>query len=161
MKYIQDKNGDLYRRGIYTFIKRTVPPPTMLMFDASNRDQCEVKRTETNTPLQALVMLNDPTVLEASRVLAEKLMQEDISPEEKIKKAFRKIVCRKIKDEELHILNEFLINEEQAFTSEPEAAETFLDVGESPHAEIEDTAALAALMQVTHTIYNMEESITK
>ena len=59
---------------MYTFIKLTVPPPSMIMFDASNRDQCEVKRLNTNTPLQALVMMNDPAVLEASRVFAQKLM---------------------------------------------------------------------------------------
>ena len=161
MKYIQDKGGDLYRRGIYTFIKRTVPPPTMLMFDASNRDQCEVRRTETNTPLQALVMLNDPHVLEASRVLAEQLIQEKISSEEKIQKAFRKIVCRKVKDEELKILHDFMENEKQAFANSPEEADKLLNIGESPQVEMEDKAALAALMQVTHTIYNMEESITK
>ena len=72
--YKQDKGEDLYRRGMYTFIKLTVPPPSMILFDASNRDQCEVKRSQTNTPLQALMMMNDPTVLEASRVLAQKLM---------------------------------------------------------------------------------------
>ena len=66
----------MYRRGMYTFIKLTVPPPGMVLFDASNRDQCEVKRSKTNTPLQALIMMNDPTVLEASRVLAQQLMSE-------------------------------------------------------------------------------------
>src|SRR6185295_10905111 len=74
--YKQDKGESLYRRGMYTFIKLTVPPPGMILFDASNRDQCEVKRSKTNTPLQALVMMNDPTVLEASRVLAQQLMTE-------------------------------------------------------------------------------------
>ena len=68
------------------------------MFDASNRDQCEVKRLKTNTPLQALIMMNDPTVLEASRVLAEKISAEQISPTDQITKAFRLIVCRKPTD---------------------------------------------------------------
>src|SRR5690606_6672970 len=79
--YDQDTGKALYRRGIYTFIKRTVPPPTMMVFDASNRDACEVGFYRTNTPLQALVMMNDPTVLEASRVLAAMLLRDD-SPEE-------------------------------------------------------------------------------
>ncbi|RZM02866.1 MAG: DUF1553 domain-containing protein, partial [Pedobacter sp.] len=92
--YKQDSDKDLYRRGMYTFIKRTVPPPVMGIFDASNRDQCEVKRLNTNTPLQALVMMNDPTVLEASRVLAGRLLQENIPSEARIKKAFRLIVSR-------------------------------------------------------------------
>ncbi|HJW27739.1 MAG TPA: DUF1553 domain-containing protein, partial [Saprospiraceae bacterium] len=78
-RYVQDHDEKLYRRGMYTFIKRTVPPPSMLTFDASNRDQCEVKRSRTNTPLQALVLLNDPVVLEAARVLAEKLSVENSS----------------------------------------------------------------------------------
>src|SRR5262249_27130849 len=86
--YKQDHKDLLYRRGMYTFIKLTVPPPSMIIFDASNRDQCEVKRLATNTPLQALMMLNDPTVLEASRVLAQRLMSEQSANTDKIKKAF-------------------------------------------------------------------------
>jgi hypothetical protein len=76
----------------------------MLVFDASNRDQCEVNRLRTNTPLQALVLLNDPLVLEASRVFAERLMQQDLSMEDKVVVAFRSIACRIPKDEELKIL---------------------------------------------------------
>ncbi|MBL7763867.1 MAG: PSD1 domain-containing protein, partial [Chitinophagaceae bacterium] len=87
--YKQDHGDSLYRRGMYTFIKMTVPPPSMIIFDASNRDQCEVKRLTTNTPLQALMMMNDPTVLEASRVLSQKLMVEQSSNQQKIAKAFR------------------------------------------------------------------------
>ena len=87
MNYIQDHKDDLYRRGMYTFIKRTVPPPTMLMFDASNRDQCEVRRIGTNTPLQALVMLNDPTFVEASRFLAERMIREaNSSPKDRARR---------------------------------------------------------------------------
>ncbi|MES1214505.1 MAG: PSD1 and planctomycete cytochrome C domain-containing protein, partial [Bacteroidota bacterium] len=82
--YKQDHGDSLYRRGMYTFIKLTVPPPSMMMFDASNRDQCEVKRLKTNTPLQALIMMNDPTVLEASRVLAQKLVNEQSAVNDKI-----------------------------------------------------------------------------
>jgi len=102
--YVQDHGDKLYRRGIYNFIKRTVPPPVMLMFDASNRDQCEVKRVSTNTPLQALIMMNDPMVQEASRVLAERLMRENLSPDQRIEKTFRLILCRKPADEEVNIL---------------------------------------------------------
>src|SRR6185503_3517128 len=78
-RYVQDHGDKLYRRGLYSFIKRTVPPPGMLVFDASNRDQCEVKRMRTNTPLQALVLMNDPIILESSRVFAERLIQEETS----------------------------------------------------------------------------------
>jgi len=161
MNYIQDHGSKLYRRGMYVFIKRTVPPPSMLMFDASNRDQCEVKRTRTNTPLQALVMLNDPHVSEASRVSAERLLQEEISVDEKIQKAFRSIICRRASSDELAILSDYFKEELDYFTAEKEAAQQLIDVGETPHIEWDNTAEVAALMQTIHTIYNMEEAITK
>lgn len=161
MNYIQDHDDDLYRRGMYQFIKRTVPPPVMLMFDASNRDQCEVRRTRTNTPLQALVMLNDPHVLEASRVLAEKLMQEAGPLDSKIETAFQRIICRQPKAEEMEVLQGHFKEESQYFAEHPEDAEKFLRSGEFPRSSIENVTALAALMQVIHTIYNLEEALMK
>ena len=162
-KYIQDEGEKLYRRGMYVFIKRTVPPPSMLIFDGSNRDQCEVRRLKTNTPLQALVMLNDPHVLEASRVLAEQLMlNQNLNSEEKIGTAFRRIICRNPKPEEQSLLLNYLSQEQANFEADLEAAEDFLKVGEAPtDASITDRSMLASLMQVIHTIYNMEEAITK
>lgn len=159
--YIQDHGGDLYRRGMYTFIKRTVPPPVMLMYDASNRDQCEVRRLNTNTPLQALVMLNDPTVLEASRVLSEKLITEHIPIEEKIEKAFQLILCRAAVEEEKTLLVNYYEEELQRFSQHPQEANKFITIGEYPAQEAEDKIQVAALMQVIHTVYNMEEAITK
>lgn len=160
-KYVQDHNEKLYRRGMYTFIKRTVPPPSMLTFDASNRDQCEVKRVTTNTPLQALVLLNDPQVLEAARVLAEKISLENSSPEEKIQKAFRLIVCRKPGEKEKQILINYFKTEKEKYITQPEKADKLLKVGEYKHEMVKDKAEAAALMQLIHTIYNMEEAITK
>jgi len=160
--YVQDHGDDLYRRGMYNFIKRTVPPPVMLMFDASNRDQCEVQRVSTNTPLQALIMMNDPMVLEASRVLAERLMlKEDLIPDEKIATAFRRILCRKAEEKELDILKKYYEDEHQYYAGEPEKAKQKLDVGEYKHVEVPDLAATAALTQVITTMYNMDEAITK
>ncbi len=159
--YVQDHGEELYRRGIYNFIKRTVPPPNMLMFDASNRDQCEVKRLRTNTPLQALVMLNDPLVLEAARVLAEKLMLNDSTPEEKIRTAFRRIMCREPESVELSVLVNYFEEAKAEFDDDPEKASAFVRQGEYPAAPVDDTVALAALMQVIHTIYNTDEAITR
>lgn len=159
--YVQDHGDDLYRRGLYSFIKRTVPPPGMLVFDASNRDQCEVKRLRTNTPLQALMLLNDPVILEASRVFAERLMKEQSSPEEKIKKAFRSVICREVKPEEFKILVGYFEDEKRKFNVSKEKAQQLINAGEYPHSEINDIESLASLMQVIHTIYNMEEAITK
>jgi Protein of unknown function (DUF1553)/Protein of unknown function (DUF1549)/Planctomycete cytochrome C len=159
--YVQDHGDRLYRRGLYSFIKRTVPPPGMLVLDGSNRDQCEVKRLRTNTPLQALVLLNDPVVLESARVFAERLMTEQLKPEERITKAFQSILCRKPKKEELEILMAYYQEAEVAFSISLEKAKQFLNAGEYPHTENKDVGSLASLMQVIHTIYNMEEAITK
>ena len=160
-RYVQDHDEKLYRRGMYTFIKRTVPPPSMLTFDASNRDQCEVKRVNTNTPLQALVLLNDPQVLEAARVLAERLAKEKISEEQKIEKAFRLIICRKETTKEKQILLDYYKKEKEEFSKQPAKAASFLKAGEYQHEQNIDKTEAAALMQVVHTIYNMEEAITK
>lgn len=160
-RYVQDHGEDLYRRGLYSFIKRTVPPPGMLMFDASNRDQCEVKRMRTNTPLQALMLLNDPVILEASRVFAERLLAENSTAEEKIEKAFRSIVCRDLRSEERTLLVNYYLEQKRTFKESKEKAKQLIKAGEFQHSNGSDVASLAALMQVVHTIYNMEEAITK
>jgi hypothetical protein len=159
--YRQDHGEDLYRRGLYTFIKLTVPPPSMIIFDGSNRDQCEVRRLRTNTPLQALVMMNDPHVLEASRVLAARLLSETSTEQEKIEKAFRLIVCRRPTSEELSILAGYFDEEKKQFSETPQKAEALLKVGEYPPDSMPDQASHAALMQVICSIYNLEEAITK
>ena len=133
----------------------------MLTYDPSNRDQCEVKRLLTNPPLHALVLLNDPQMLEAARVLAERLSVEKISGEQRIEKAFRLIICRKATEKEKEILFDYYKKEKERFAQEPVKANSFLKTGEYKHEEVPNTAETAALMQVVHTIYNMEEAITK
>jgi hypothetical protein len=159
--YRQDHGEKLYRRGMYTFIKRTVPPPSMMIFDASNRDECEVKRTRTNTPLQALVMLNDPTVLEASLALADQLLSSRTSDQDKLVTAFRSIVCRRPLQKETEILAQALNSNRQHFKSRPEAAASVTDVGEYEVKSKTSPVELAAMMMVVQTIYNMDESISK
>jgi hypothetical protein len=158
-KYVQGHDADLYRKSLYTFIKRTVPPPSMLIFDASNRDQCEVKRIRTNTPLQALVMMNDPQVLEASRVMAEKLWKETSSEEEKVTKAFRLIISRKPKSKELSILTNYFVNEKKELEQSADKSERLLAMGEYQRSKAIPEAA--ALMQTIMMIYNMDEAIVK
>ena len=159
--YKQDRGEALYRRGMYTFIKLTVPPPSMIIFDASNRDQCEVKRLQTNTPLQALVMMNDPAVLEASRVLAERLMLENNAADDKIKNAFRRIICRMPKDSEMKILRDYYNDQLAQFRSNKLDAIKTIKVGEYPLNDNVEKNQTAALMKTINTIYNMEEAITK
>jgi len=159
--YKQDTGTALYRRGIYTFIKLTVPPPTMAIFDASNRDQCEVKRLKTGTPLQALVMMNDPSSLEAARVLAQQLITRKNSEDEKITEAFRRIVCRNPKSKELNILKDYLHQQQQAFNAGKLNASKTLAEGAYPLLAGANKNELAAWMKVCSTIYNLEEAITK
>lgn len=159
--YKQDTGEDLYRRGMYTFIKLTVPPPSMILFDGSNRDQCEVNRAQTNTPLQALMMMNDPTVLEASRVMAQRLVQEKLSPERTIKKAFRRIICRVAGDKEYGILKSYYQEQLQQFSKKNLDASATLNIGEYAFDKNLDINATAALMKVITIIYNMEEAIVK
>jgi hypothetical protein len=157
--YKQVHGPDLYRRGMYTLIKRTVPPVEMAIFDASNRDQCEVQRLRTNTPLQALLMMNDPTVLEAARVLATKLLQEKSTANDKIHKAFRLIICRKPTDKEMAILMSYY--DDQLKSTSKQSADKLISVGEYPIATDVNKQTLAAMMKVVDTIYNLEEAITK
>jgi len=157
--YRQVHGPNLYRRGMYTLIKRTSPPVEMAIFDASNRDQCEVQRLRTNTPLQALEMLNDPTMLEGARVLAAKVLQENSTPEEKINEAFRKIICRKPTAKEMDILTGYY-NEQLHAINQIDAGK-LIKVGESPVPAGMNKITLAAMMKVIDTIYNLEEAITK
>ena len=160
-KYKQDTAEKLYRRGMYTFIKLTVPPPSMVMFDASNRDQCEVKRLQTNTPLQALIMMNDPTVLEASRVLAQKLIAKGGDAQGQIRNAFQRILCRTPNAEEEKILTNYYAVQLQSFKSGKLDAIKTLSVGNYPLNNELDRNQSAALMKVISAIYNIEEAIVK
>jgi hypothetical protein len=159
--YKQDHGADLYRRGMYTFIKRTVPPPVMGIFDASNRDQCEIGRLKTNTPLQALIMMNDPTVLEAARVLATNLDAEKTKFQDKLIKAFRLIVCRKPTVNEINLLSTYYNDQLITFKKEQGRAEKLITVGEYPKPEKMNKINVAAMMQVITALYNLEETITR
>lgn len=160
-KYVQDHGDSLYRRTIYAFIKRTVPPPSLLVFDASNRDQCEVNRVQTSTPLQALVLMNDPQVLEASRVMAERFMKKGLDDEKTIQEIFKTIVCRIPSKKETSLLLDYYKKEEEQFASNRSRATKFLSIGEYPRTPKLNESKTAALMQVVHTIFNLDESTNK
>lgn len=162
-QYVQDHGQDLYRRGLYVFFKLTLPPPNMLIFDASNRDACQVQRTRTNTPLQALVMMNDPTILEAARVYSTNLIYDAPNGKQTdyIKTAFKRVLCRDATENELKLLNQYYAEELERFSKKKEAAKAFLRVGEAPIDNQIPKEKLAALMSVVHAIYNLEETLTK
>jgi hypothetical protein len=160
-KFQLDTGKYLYRRGLYTFIKRTVPPPNMILFDASNRDACEVERLKTSTPLQALVMMNDPVVLEASRVFAARLLEKDPKPEKGIVYAFYSIIGRKPDEAEIEILSNHLTSFLEEYSDDKEKAKKIVEVGNYPLTDDIPLEKHAALTQVITLIYNLEASITK
>ncbi len=160
--YKQDHGPAIYRRGLYTFIKLTAPPPSMMIFDASNRDQCEAKRASTNTPLQALTMLNDPAVLEASRVLAENISVGNKSLEDKLEQAFETIVIRKPSRFERNKLMDYCAKQVAFFNGNAPLLKNTLAVGEYQHPTKKyNEAEAAALMKTILILYNLEETITK
>ncbi|WP_312695832.1 PSD1 and planctomycete cytochrome C domain-containing protein [Sphingobacterium mizutaii] len=162
-QYVQDHGQDLYRRGMYVFFKLTLPPPNMLIFDASNRDACEVQRQRTNTPLQALVMMNDPAILEASRIYSTNLMsdQPNLKQSDYINKVFKRVLCREPSEKELELLGSYYQDELTRFTQNKKDGASFLNVGEAPQDNSLPKEKLAALMSVVHAIYNLEETLNK
>ncbi|MCB9782828.1 MAG: DUF1553 domain-containing protein [Candidatus Omnitrophica bacterium] len=160
--YDRDDGSDLYRRGMYTFWKRQCPPPGMLVFDAPNREVCTSRRERTNTPLQALALMNDPVYLEAARVLAQRMMIEGGgTPQAKVAYAFERATCRLPNEKETEILLNIYGKQLEDYRSDTEAAEKFVSVGESPIPENLDKADLAAWTTVASMILNLDEAITK
>lgn len=160
--YTQSHGDDLYRRTMYTFWKRTSPPPTLSTFDAPDREVCTVRRARTNTPLQALVLMNDPTYVEASRNLAERIMTHGGgSVDNRLTFAFRLATARVPSDEERAVLREFYEAELAHYRQDPKAAKELLAVGESPVNAALDAAELAAWTAVSSAILNLDETVTK
>lgn len=160
--YVQSHGPDLYRRTMYTFWKRTCPPPTLATFDAPDRETCTVRRARTNTPLQALILLNDPTYVEASRKLAERILTEGgQTPDEKIAFAFKLATARSPSAKELGVLRQILNRQLTAYKQEPDKAQKLLAVGESPRNEKLDITELAAWATVASVILNLDETVTK
>lgn len=156
--YFGDTGGRASRRSMYTFWKRTAPPPGMAIFDAPTRETCTVRRLNTNTPLQALVLLNAPQYLKASRALAVRMIKEGgTTPQERIGYAFRLATSREIQPNELKILNDAFTREEKRFTKDPGAAGQLMAMTEKSPRAIE----LAAYAVVASTILNLNETITR
>ncbi|HXW04994.1 MAG TPA: DUF1553 domain-containing protein [Vicinamibacterales bacterium] len=160
--YEQSQGPDLYRRGMYTFWKRTVPPASLATFDAPDREKCTARRAQTNTPLQALVLLNDPTYVEASRALAERAWREG-GPDEKsrLRFAFRLATARTPSGREVGVLRDLLRRQRALFRKDPRAARQLLSVGESPRDARLDAVEIAAWTTVASAVLNLDETITK
>ncbi len=160
--YDQSTGKDLYRRSMYTFWKRTAPPPSMVTLDAPDREICTVRRGRTNTPLQALVLMNDPTFVEASRKLAERIMIEGGgTTEARIAFAFETVAIRKPTEREVAVLKRVFDARKEKYTADPKAAENLLAVGESLRDKSLPAADLAAWSVVASTLLNLDEVLTR
>jgi len=160
-KYLQEPGEGLYRRSLYSFWKRTSPPPSMLIFDIADRGVCTVRRKATSTPLQALVLLNDPQFVEAGRVMAEQLIRTESNAPNRLNKAFRLATGRLPDDKEKNILNEFYNEELIRFGVNREDALAFLSTGESQWDEELNPSEIAALGVVVNAIMNTNEGFTR
>ncbi len=159
--YKQDEGESLYRRSLYTFWKRTVSPPSMLTFDATQREACTVKRSRTNTPLQALTLMNDATFVEAARALAARVLREGRSPDERLVRGFRLATARPPRPAELSVLRAGLDHHLAHYRGDRAAARALVSVGESrPDARL-DVAELAAYTTVMGLLLNLDEVISK
>jgi hypothetical protein len=160
--YKQDKGDKLYRRGIYTYWRRTVPPPTMMTFNAAAREICIVRNDLTTTPLQALTMMNNKTFVEAARFLAERMMQaKGQRPRQRVAEAFRRVTSRAPRKAELDLLMKDFSFYLKDFRKKPNAAKRLLSVGEKPRNPRLPAAQLAAYALVANTILNLDEAITQ
>ena len=160
--YTQDKGESLYRRSIYTYWKRAVPPPNLAALDAPNRETCTVRRQRTNTPLMALVLLNDPTFVEASRALAERAMSEGGStPQGRLAKIFERVLARGPAASEAEVLAQLYERQLTIYRKDAEAAKALLSVGESKRNEKLDAAEHAAWTCVASIVLNLDEAISK
>jgi hypothetical protein len=160
--YQADKGDNRYRRSLYTIWKRTAAPPLMSLFDVPGRDTCRVRRARTDTPLQALALLNDETFVEASRVLAQRMLFEGgATPATRITYAFRRAVGRRPDAAELRILTGGVQKRLARYRAHPDAALKLVSIGDAPRDAKLNVSELAAYTTVASVILNMDETITK
>lgn len=162
MDYVQSHGADLYRRSLYTFWKRTIAPPMMINFDAAGRETCVVRDSRTNTPLQALDLMNDVTFVEAARALGQRMIREGGSDVDgRLRYGFRLVVSRAPSDAELKVLRENLAYHVDYFATNPEAAAKMLSQGEASADAKIDAGQLAAYGAVGSLLLNLDEAVTK
>jgi len=160
--YKQAKGENLYRRSLYTFWKRTAPPPSMMTFDTASRDFCEVKRQKTSTPLQALVLLNDPQYIESARVLATNILKKELGSKEEISELlFRTITSRLPDKEELQSMMIYLDEYEEGLNDPDKNPEDLLVIGDTPLDETVDKTELYKYTTLACVLLNLEETIIK
>ena len=158
----QDQGSGLYRRSLYTFWKRTAPAPVMMTLDAAKRDVCMVQRERTASPLQALVLLNDPQLLEAARVLGEKvLIENERDVGRSIRAMFQALTSRHPEAAEMRVLESLFAQQHEFYQQYPQRAEQFANVGEAPRDDSLPAPLSAAMGLLANTLMNLDESVMK
>jgi hypothetical protein len=161
-EWMKDKGDDLYRRGLYTYWCRTFLHPSLLAFDAPTREECAVERPRSNTPQQALVLLNDPTYVEAARVLAERVLREGgKDTEQRIHFIYRQALGRKAEPAEVEVLRKLYERHLRDYSREREDAAALLRVGDRPVAKDLPVHEVAAWASVARVVLNLHETITR
>ena len=161
-EYKQDQGESLFRRSLYTFWKRMAPPPGLESFNAPSREVCTVRRERTNTPLQALVTLNDPQYVEAARHLAERLLLETHDTDEQIlDRAARLVICRPFTPTELTIVQQSKSRLASFYQEHQDAAEALIAVGDNPSSDELEAATLATWTMICNQLLNLDETLTK
>jgi hypothetical protein len=159
--YKQDSGESLYRRSLYTFWKRAAPPASMEIFNATARETSCLRRERTNTPLQALVTMNDIQFIEAARTLAQSALKHAPEEDKRIDFLARHAISRSFTPEELTILRESIKEQQAYFLTKPEEAAKLISYGESKPDPTVDPAALAAWTMLTNQIFNLDEVLNK
>ncbi|MGE0759979.1 MAG: DUF1553 domain-containing protein, partial [Pirellulaceae bacterium] len=159
--FVQDHGDKLYRRSLYTYWKRTAPPPNMAAFDAPSREVCVVSRPGTTTPLQALVLLNDVQFVEAARAFAQRMLALEADDVERLRWGVRECLSRDPRAHELETLMRTLDRERQRYQRDPAAAQQYLRIGESPRDASLAASEHAAWAQVATVLLNLSETITR
>jgi hypothetical protein len=160
-QFVQSKGIDLYRRSLYSTWKRTTPVPSMLLFDATSREACSIRRPTTDTPLQALVLLNDVQFVEAARALAEHVLKMNAGDVARIKTAFLRLAGREPDMKETAILLDALKEQRAQFKADPKSAAKLIGVGESKSSVGVDPVDLAAMTVTVQTVMNSDAVVWK
>jgi hypothetical protein len=159
IRYERDHGEGLYRRSIYTFWRRIASPA--MLFDISARNVCTVRLPRTNTPLQALILMNDVQYVEAARALAAKVMEQASPPDERLALAFRLCTSRPPTDKEKQVLVTALEKMLERYRADQDSAKELVGFGDTPRPEKLDLAELAAYTAVASMVLNLDETITK
>jgi Protein of unknown function (DUF1553) len=160
-EWMNDASDDQYRRGLYTYWQRSFPHPSLVAFDAPSREECTVERPRSNTPQQALALLNDPTYVEAARALAETMIRSGKTPEQRVDAAFRQALQRSAHVEEKRLLSGLYELHLAQYQADPKAAQMYLGVGNRAASKDVPAAELAAWTNVARIVLNLHETITR